>query len=60
MAGATIVAGKGRGKVTREYTALIDPPYIAPAIVTPMQTPAMVSAPPPMPVAAPVTSATVP
>jgi len=48
-----IEADWGRGKVTREYTALIDPPYIAKAIVTPMQAP-MVSAPPPMPVTAPV------
>ena len=46
-----IEADWGRGTVTREYTALIDPPYIAPAIVTPMQTPMIVSAPPPpMPV----------
>ena len=29
----------GKGTVTREYTALIDPPYIAPAIIRPMTTP---------------------
>ena len=50
-----IEADWGKGTVTREYTALIDPPYIAPAIVTPMQTPAIVAAPPPapMPIAEP-------
>ena len=53
-----IEADWGRGTVTREYTALIDPPYIAPAVVTPMQTPTMVSAPPPAPVVAPVVQPT--
>jgi len=48
-----VEANWGKGTVTREYTALIDPPYIAPAIVTPMPTPAIVSAPPPAPVVAP-------
>ena len=34
-----IEAEWGKGTVTREYTALIDPPYIAAAKVTPMQAP---------------------
>ena len=49
-----IEADWGKGTVTREYTALIDPPYIAKAIVQPMQQVAV--APPPVvapPVAAP-------
>ncbi len=32
-----IEADWGKGTVTREYTALIDPPYIAKAVVQPMQ-----------------------
>jgi pilus assembly protein FimV len=42
-----IEADWGKGKVTREYTALIDPPYIAPAVVKPLLTPTIASAPPP-------------
>lgn len=45
-----IEAEWGKGTVTREYTALIDPPYIASAVVTPMQAPT---------VAAPVAAAPV-
>ena len=45
-----IEAEWGKGTVTREYTALIDPPYIAAAVVQPMQAPA---------VAAPIISAPV-
>ncbi|HAI59592.1 MAG TPA: fimbrial protein FimV, partial [Xanthomonadaceae bacterium] len=39
----------GRGSVVREFTALIDPPHIAAATVTPMRAPtvAAVSVPPP-------------
>ncbi len=37
------------GTVTREYTALIDPPYIAPAVVKPMSAPAIAEAPAPEP-----------
>src|SRR5690606_10330399 len=29
----------GRGKVVREFSALADPPYIAPAVVKPLETP---------------------
>lgn len=43
-----IEAEWGKGTVTREYTALIDPPYIASAVVKPMQAPTVVA-----PVAAP-------
>ncbi len=40
-----IEADWGRGSVTKEYTALIDPPYIAKAIVRPMQAPTVAVAP---------------
>ncbi len=43
-----IEAEWGKGVVTREYTALIDPPYIAPAVVKPMTTLAMATAPAPV------------
>jgi len=48
----------GKGTVTREYTALIDPPFIAPAVIQPMVTPAIAAA--PAPVAPPVASAPAP
>lgn len=48
-----IEAEWGKGTVTREYTALIDPPYIASAVVTPMQAPTVAA---PL-AAAPVVSA---
>jgi len=40
-----IEANWGRGSVTKEYTALIDPPYIAKAIVRPMEAPTVAVAP---------------
>src|SRR5690606_13622162 len=49
----------GRGKVVREFSALVDPPYIAPAVVKPLETPivsvpsAPVSPPPEPPPAEP-------
>ena len=49
-----IEAEWGKGTVTREYTALIDPPYIAPAVIQPMLTPAIAAAPAAAPVAPPV------
>jgi pilus assembly protein FimV len=54
-----IEASWGKGTVTREYTALIDPPYIAPAVIQPMITPSIAAAPapPPAPVAAAPTPA---
>ena len=54
-----IEADWGKGKVTREYTALIDPPYIAPAIIQPLLAPAIAAAPTPAPapVAPPVAPA---
>ena len=39
----------GKGAVTREYTALIDPPYIAPAVVKPMAAPSVAAMPTPAP-----------
>jgi pilus assembly protein FimV len=41
-----VEASWGKGVVTREYTALIDPPYIAAAVIHPMTTPNVVVAPP--------------
>ena len=51
-------ANWGQGTVTREYTALIDPPFIAPAVIQPMVTPSVAAAPAPAPppVAPPVAS----
>ncbi len=37
----------GRGSLVREFSALVDPPYIAPAIIRPMATPAVATAPAP-------------
>lgn len=55
-----IEADWGKGTVTREYTALIDPPYIATAVIHPMQAPVATGAPAPtqaMPQAAPAVPA---
>lgn len=54
-----IQADWGRGSVTKEYTALIDPPYIAKAFVRPMEAPSVVVAPqqytpPPEPMLPPI------
>ncbi|WP_374604537.1 FimV/HubP family polar landmark protein [Arenimonas sp.] len=50
-----IEANWGRGSVVREYSALVDPPHIAPAVIRPLETPAVAAAPvvaePLMPVA---------
>ena len=54
-----IEAEWGKGKVTREYTALIDPPYIAPAVVRPLLTPSIATAPAPAPAPEPVAPAVV-
>ncbi|MGL6290825.1 MAG: FimV/HubP family polar landmark protein [Silanimonas sp.] len=40
----------GKGSVVREFTALVDPPHIAAATVTPMTAPTVAAAPPPTPV----------
>jgi len=40
-----IEADWGRGSVTKEYTALIDPPYMAKVIVRPMEAPTVAVAP---------------
>lgn len=60
-----IEANWGRGSVVREYSALVDPPHIAPAVIRPLETPAVaaapvVSAPAPMPPAAPAEPVAVP
>ncbi|MBP8097739.1 MAG: hypothetical protein KAY03_00335 [Arenimonas sp.] len=61
-----IEADWGKGTVTREYTALIDPPFIAPAVIQPMVTPTIAAAPAPVappiapPIAAPVASVPAP
>ena len=52
-----IEAQWGKGVVTREYSALIDPPYIAPAIVKPMLTPAIATVMPPPAVSIPAAPA---
>lgn len=47
-------ANWGRGSVVREYSALVDPPYIAPAVIRPLETPQVAAAPalpPPAPAA---------
>ena len=49
-------ANWGRGSVVREFSALVDPPHIAPAVIRPLETPAVaVQAPaaPPAPVVVP-------
>ncbi|MGH8050620.1 MAG: FimV/HubP family polar landmark protein [Arenimonas sp.] len=40
-----IEADWGRGSITKEYTALIDPPYIAKAILKPLEAPSVAVAP---------------
>ena len=49
-----IEAEWGKGRVTREYTALIDPPYIAAAVIQPMLAPPVAAAPAAMPAAQPI------
>jgi pilus assembly protein FimV len=46
-----IEAEWGRGAVVREYSALVDPPHIAPATLRPLEP--LVAAPPPAPLAPP-------
>lgn len=43
----------GRGSVVREFTALVDPPHIAAATVTPMTAPTVAAAPAPPPAPSP-------
>ena len=42
-------ANWGRGSVVREFSALVDPPYIAPAVIRPLEAPAVAVAPTPAP-----------
>jgi pilus assembly protein FimV len=44
-----VEADWGKGTVTKEYTALIDPPYIAKAVIRPLEAPAVAIAPVQMP-----------
>ncbi|MBP6597329.1 MAG: hypothetical protein KA196_07420, partial [Arenimonas sp.] len=37
----------GRGSLVREFSALVDPPYIAPAVIRPLAAPAVATAPAP-------------
>ena len=41
-------ANWGRGSVVREYSALVDPPYIAPAVIRPLETPSVAATPAPV------------
>lgn len=50
----------GRGSVVREFTALVDPPHIAAATVTPMTAPTVAAAPAPAPVPTPEPAAEMP
>ena len=50
----------GKGSVVREFTALVDPPHIAAATVTPMTAPTVVAAPTPAPAPAPEPAAAMP
>lgn len=43
-----VEASWGKGSVVREFSALVDPPYIAPAVIRPLETPAVASAPAPV------------
>jgi len=39
-------ANWGRGSLVREFSALVDPPYIAPAVIRPLEAPSVAVAPP--------------
>jgi pilus assembly protein FimV len=48
-----VEANWGRGSLVREFSALVDPPYIAPAVIRPLEAPSVTVAPAPMPIRAP-------
>ena len=48
-----VEANWGRGSLVREFSALVDPPYIAPAVIRPIETPSVAVAPAPTPIQAP-------
>ncbi len=48
-----VEANWGRGSLVREFSALVDPPYIAPAVIRPLEAPSVALAPTPTPVLAP-------
>lgn len=52
-------ASWGKGGVVREFSALVDPPYIAPAIIQPMEMPAVAAVAAPVSEPAPVAEAPV-
>lgn len=43
-----IEASWGRGSLVREFSALVDPPHIAPAVIRPLEAPSVAVAPAPM------------
>lgn len=48
-----IEANWGRGSLVREFSALVDPPYIAPAVIRPLEAPSVTVAPAPAPIQPP-------
>lgn len=48
-----IEANWGRGSLVREFSALVDPPYIAPAVIRPLEAPSVAVAPAPAPIQPP-------
>ena len=49
-----VEANWGRGSLVREFSALVDPPYIAPAVIRPLEAPSVAVAPTPAPTPAPI------
>lgn len=49
-----VEADWGRGSLVREFSALVDPPYIAPAVIRPLEAPSVSVAPAPLPTPAPI------
>ena len=48
-----VEANWGRGSLVREFSALVDPPFIAPAVIRPLEAPSVAVAPAPAPVLPP-------
>ena len=48
-----VEANWGRGSLVREFSALVDPPYIAPAVIRPLEAPSVAIAPAPAPIQQP-------
>lgn len=49
-----IEANWGRGSLVREFSALVDPPYIAPAVIRPLEAPSVAVAPAPVQAPTPI------